>query len=153
VLLTSAADRRPHRRLPVAFGLAALAMTACSPNVPPLQVGTRITCGGFPTAPTLAITLDSTSATAPGMITIAALSDSVDGKAAVVEYGSMRCGATGGSFQILIREATPVAGELRVASAQPLPITVRSADDGVLAETSFDPTTDEVTTLRWDGLR
>jgi hypothetical protein len=150
-MVSSAADPS-HRRLPVAIGLAVLAITACSPNIPPLQVGTRIACGGFPTAPTLAITLDSTSATAPGVITIAALGDSLNGNAAVVEYGSMRCAATAGSFQITIREATAVAGQLRVAAAQPLPITIRSADGTVRAQTSFDPNADEPTTLRWDAL-
>lgn len=151
-MVSSAAGHSSHRRLPVAVGLAVLAITACSPNVPLLQVGTRIACGGFPTAPTVAITLDSTSATAPGVITIAALGDSLTGNAAVVEYGSMRCAATGGSFQITIREATAVAGQLRVAAAQPLPITIRSANGTVRAQASFDPNADESATLRWDAL-
>lgn len=147
---TSAASLSSPHRLRVALGLAVLVIPACSPSRPPLQAGTNITCGGVQANPTLTITLDSTSATEPGVITVEALNDSVVGSATVVEYGrALRCVSTRGSFRITIREATAVAGQLRVAAAQPLPITIRSANGTVRAETSFDPNAQQSTTLRW----
>jgi hypothetical protein len=152
---TVTAGQGRERQDLVALGLVLLITGACSPGPPPLQAGTRIACGGFPTNPTLVITVDSTSASQPGTITVEELSDSLGDNAAVVEYGAsahpLRCESTGGYFEITIREGTAVAGQLRVAAARPLPITVRSADGLVRTQTSFDPSAGQPVTLQWDA--
>ena len=147
-----AVPRRLDSLVPLQCGVVLLAIAACAPRLPPLKAGARIACGGFG-SPAVDITLDSRSALASGSLTIEPLEGPVSGNYAIVEYGSARCSASGGRYRITTRQDSAVVATLRIAAAQPVPITVQTADGASRGELIFDPGAGEALELGWDALQ
>ena len=146
----------PGSGLGLLQSLAALLLftAACRPSLGG-ELGLAISCGSLGlTAPTVEITLDSTSARGAGKLALGALPpDSGGPRGTAVELhaqGAMvRCDAKAGKFRILIRGTTPVDGVLEIAAARPVDIVVRTAGGVQRAARAFDPRTASPTELAW----
>ena len=114
-----------------------------------------ISCGQLGlSAPTLEITLDSTSARASGRLTLGPLPvDTATLEGTVVslhaEGAMVQCQSKLGKFHIVIRGTTPVDGALQIAAHRSVDIVVRTADGAQRFAGAFDPRVAGPTELAW----